>query len=301
MITFVMYVNYLFLNIFIITINQWSMNMFKLPYEIPNPVPAQEVVIKHDSFKAFFKNRLLAKKRRFEYQCIDCSSISITTRGNQMKRKYPWLCESCATSADWATYTKEERQERLKKSTEYGRTDEAREFRSKKAKAQWEDPDSWFNTSFVPPMSNLESRKKIGQTVKQKLINDEKFRSEFLERMKNASRGTLIKFKEPNGKSITLRSTYELRVATWLNENHYDWKYESKSFYIEELEKTYTPDFYLTDLNVWIEVKGIWQSETSELKWEFFSKNYNTVILFKQDIIDLENGKSLEDKINYIQ
>lgn len=119
--------------------------------------------------------------------------------------------------------------------------------------------------------------------------------------MKNASRGTLIKFKEPNGKSITLRSTYELRVATWLNENHYDWKYESKSFYIEELEKTYTPDFYLTDLNVWIEVKGIWQSETSELKWEFFSKNYNTVILFKQDIIDLENGKSLEDKINYIQ
>lgn len=275
--------------------------VYKLPYEIPDPVSVDDVIIKHDSFEAFYKNRLLSKKRRFEYRCIECSKVAITSRHNQIKRKYKWLCDSCTRTADWATYTRQERQERQKKTIEHHRSDAMREYFRKQTKARWEDPDSWFRTKFVPPMLNPASREKLSQTIKQKLCNDEKFRSEFQERMKNGARGTLIKFKEPNGKSITLRSTYELRVATWLNENQYDWLYESNAFYLEELGVTYTPDFYLTDIDVWIEVKGFWQSKESELKWEAFIKDHNTVLLRKQDIIDLENGGSLENKIDYVQ
>ena len=136
--------------------------------------------------------------------------------------------------------------------------------------------------------------------MKKKLMNNKEFRIEFLQRMKNNARGTLIKFKDPQGNSITLRSTYELRVATWLNEQRLDWQYESKTFYIEALDKTYTPDFYIPKLDVWIEVKGIWQNQ-SELKWNEFCKTHNNVLLFKRDIENLENGASLENQINYVQ
>ena len=272
--------------------------VYKLPYEIPNPVLVNDVVIKHDTFKVFFKDRLLSKKSRFEYHCTSCSKVAITTRGNQMKRKYPWLCDSCTRTVDWATYTRQEKQERQKKTTAHLRSSEMREYHRNRMTDQWADSDSWFRTKFVPPMTNSSSRKKLSQTIKQKLCNDETFRAEFHERMKNNARGTLIKFREPNGKSITLRSTYELRVASWLNKKLYNWLYEPNAFYLEELDKTYTPDFYLIDLNIWIEVKGFWQSEESKLKWESFRKDHKTVLLHNQDIVDLESGGSLEDKVN---
>jgi len=85
-----------------------------------------------------------------------------------------------------------------------------------------------------------------------------------------------------------------------LNEKLYDWLYEPDVFYLEELDKTYTPDFYLIDLDIWIEVKGFWQSEVSKLKWESFKKDRKTVLLHNQDIVDLESGGSLEDKVNYV-
>jgi hypothetical protein len=273
---------------------------YKLPYEIPNPVPVNEVIIEHKSFKAFYKKRLLSKKRRFEYHCIRCSTVSISSRGNQMSRQFPWICDSCARESYWAQFTRKERQEKQQKTIKHNQSKEIREARSKQMTKEWADPTSYYNTEWVPPMNNLETRKKMSKLMKNKLLNDEDFRVEFLERMKNSSRGTLIKSTDSYGSPITLRSTYELRMATWLNENEYEWLYESKSFYLESLDKTYTPDFYLPKLDVWIEVKGFWQNQ-SEAKWVEFCKSYNNALLFKCDIEKLENGESLENKINYVQ
>jgi len=273
---------------------------YKLPYVIPNPIPFDECIIEYDTFQAYYKGRLLSEKRRFEYKCCRCGAISVSTRGNQMKRQFPWTCDSCCRKSEWASYTREERQDRLKKTIEHHRQSHIRERFSKKMKEQWKDQDSYWNTKHIPPMLKPATRKKISQLMKKKLMNNKEFRIEFLQRMKNNARGTLIKFKDPQGNSITLRSTYELRVATWLNEQRLDWQYESKTFYIEALDKTYTPDFYIPKLDVWIEVKGIWQNQ-SELKWNEFCKTHNNVLLFKRDIENLENGASLENQINYVQ
>ena len=273
---------------------------YKLPYEIPNPIPFEECSIDYLSFKAYYKGRLLSKKRRFEYKCSQCESIAISTRGNQMKRKFPWTCDSCCRKSEWSTYSREERQERQRKTIEHHRQDHIREQFSQKMKEQWSNPSSYWNTDWTPPMLNPQTREKMSALIKDKLITDNDFRIEFMERMKNNARGTLIRFKDPQGKRITLRSTYELRVAVWLNEQNLDWLYEPKTFYIEVLDKTYTPDFYIPHLDVWIEVKGIWQNQ-SELKWREFCKTHNNALLFKCDIENLENGASLEDKINYIQ
>jgi hypothetical protein len=273
---------------------------YKLPYTIPNPVPIDDCVIEHDTFKAYYRGRLLSKKRRFEYKCRQCDSVSISSRGNQMKRKFPWTCDSCCRKLEWDTFTREERQQRQKKTIDYNRQKHIRERNSKIMKRQWQDPDSYWNTTHISPMLKSEVREKMSQIMKNKLMNDKGFRIEFLERMKNNARGTLIKFQEPKGKLITLRSTYELRVATYLNEQGLDWQYEPKTFYIKALDKTYTPDFYIPKLDTWIEVKGIWQNQ-SELKWNEFCKTHNNALLFKCDIENLENGASLEDQINYIQ
>ena len=177
---------------------------------------------------------------------------------------------------EWDTFTREERQQRQKKTIDYNRQKHIRERNSKIMKRQWQDPDSYWNTTHISPMLKSEVREKMSQIMKNKLMNDKGFRIEFLERMKNNARGTLIKFREPKGKLITLRSTYELRVATYLNEQGLDWQYEPKTFYIKALDKTYTPDFYIPKLDTWIEVKGIWQNQ-SELKWNEFCKTHNNV------------------------
>ena len=273
---------------------------YKLPYEIPNPVPLAECVIEYDSFKVYYKGRLLSKKRRFEYECSQCKAIAVSTRGNQMKRIFPWTCVSCCRKSEWSTYSREERQERQKKTIEHNRQPYMREHFSKKMKDQWNDPDSYWNTDFISPMLNPRTRENMSMLIKDKLINDKEFQIKFLERMKNNARGTLIKFQEPKGKLVTLRSTFELRVATYLNEQGWDWQYEPETFYIESLDKTYTPDFYIPQLDAWLEVKGFWQNQ-SEAKWNEFCKTHNNALLFKCDIENLENGASLEDQINYVQ
>lgn len=271
---------------------------YKLPYKIPNPVPFNESVIKKETFEVFYKGRILAKKRYFEVDCSLCKKIFSTTRNNQLKRKFPWLCRSCKQKEEWQSMTKKERQERQSESIRKNRRPENRKRSSEKMKKAWQDKNSYWNSEdFIPPMHREKSRKKLSKTIKKKLLDDSSFREEFLERMKNAARGTLIKCAQPDGKIVTLRSTYEHRVAKILTLEGFDWKYEYKTFFLKDLDTSYTPDFYIPSLDLWVEVKGFWQNK-SEDKWKDFSKDKKTCLLFEKDIKELENGEEIENKIN---
>jgi len=50
------------------------------------------------------------------------------------------------------------------------------------------------------------------------------------------------------------------------------WEYEPKYFILDD-NMTYTPDFYLNDLNKFIEVKGYWY-EDAILKYDIFRKKF---------------------------
>lgn len=57
-------------------------------------------------------------------------------------------------------------------------------------------------------------------------------------------------------KGILMRSKLEVRYAESLDEQGITWLYEPKRFWLEELNCSYLPDFYLPDKDTYIEVKG---------------------------------------------
>lgn len=72
------------------------------------------------------------------------------------------------------------------------------------------------------------------------------------------------------------RSAWESNVARILNYLHIEWKYEFKRFnFLEEKSDvlSYQPDFYLPDVDKWIEVKG-WMDVKSKKRLELFNKYY---------------------------
>lgn len=93
-------------------------------------------------------------------------------------------------------------------------------------------------------------------------------------------------FQCNDGQWVSMRSTWEVLYATYLNNNAIDWKYESKTFVLSD-GRAYTPDFYLTSTNEWVEVKGwltpehknkieLWQSNNPTLKLILANRKYLT-------------------------
>jgi len=72
-------------------------------------------------------------------------------------------------------------------------------------------------------------------------------------------------------KNNCFRSTWESNFAKWLDKNNIKWLYESKTFKLDN--GTYTPDFYLPEFNLWIEVKGYWR-DNAKVKFELFKQKY---------------------------
>lgn len=70
---------------------------------------------------------------------------------------------------------------------------------------------------------------------------------------------------------ICLRSSWELEFAKFLDSIKESWEYESK--YFELGNTTYTPDFYLPNRNLWIEIKGWWRRGYKE-KFDAFLQKY---------------------------
>ena len=85
-------------------------------------------------------------------------------------------------------------------------------------------------------------------------------------------------------KNIMFRSSWEVTVAKWLDKKKYIWKYEPKRFYFKDC--TYLPNFYVEELDSYIEVKG-WWDEISKKKIELIKKyhpNKNLIIIDKSNI-----------------
>ncbi len=85
-------------------------------------------------------------------------------------------------------------------------------------------------------------------------------------------------------KGIKMRSSYELTFAQFLDLSNIKYLYESKTFDLGNT--TYTPDFYLPEHNLYIEIKGWWR-EDAQRKFKKFLKQYpniNLQILMQKDL-----------------
>jgi len=92
---------------------------------------------------------------------------------------------------------------------------------------------------------------------------------------------------------ITVDGTWEHELAIYLDEKNINWKRNKKRFsYINghNSQSFYTPDFYLVDYNIYIEVKG-YETEKDRCKWSCFTEK---LIVFKRNEI-----KKIKEKIPF--
>lgn len=152
------------------------------------------------------------------------------------------------------------------------------------------------------PIMTVDERKSFGlkSSIRNKQYWTEEKRKEHSLRMKeivlkNSSSYTKnsvsgrVKLYEVNSSSglTKVKGTWELKVATWLNNNNVKWTNEIKKpfeYFWNDRIHFYYPDFFLVDYNLFIEVKG-YETERDRLKWLSCE---NLIILKKEEISDLD-------------
>jgi len=101
--------------------------------------------------------------------------------------------------------------------------------------------------------------------------------------MPRAGRCKKYKYTSIIAGEVSLDGTWELAVAKWLDANNYNWKRNTKRFrYINLKNKLsfYTPDFWVEELNGYLEIKG-YETELDRCKWSQFTESL-TVWKYKE-------------------
>ncbi len=96
-------------------------------------------------------------------------------------------------------------------------------------------------------------------------------------------------------KNIWMRSSWEVAFAKWCDKRHIEWLYESKTFDLGNT--TYTPDFYLSNSDKFVEIKGYWRPDAIE-KFQLFKKIYSNIKIRVLDVKKLKQLKILQLLIN---
>ena len=85
-------------------------------------------------------------------------------------------------------------------------------------------------------------------------------------------------------KGINMRSGYEIGYAKYLDKNNTKWEYEPKTFDLGYT--TYTPDFYLPEKQVYVEIKGWMRLSAFKKIKKFVSQNPDIkfLLLMEKDL-----------------
>lgn len=118
--------------------------------------------------------------------------------------------------------------------------------------------------------------------------------------MPKAGRCEKIRYVSPYAGKITVDGTWELEVAQFLDSCKVNWKRNIRKFdYLNEssVKSKYTPDFYISDFDIFVEVKG-YQTEKDLCKWRDFPRKLvvwkqKEIKNIKQGIADLESMVTL--------
>lgn len=105
------------------------------------------------------------------------------------------------------------------------------------------------------------------------------------------------KCKNLLGEEYNMRGLYEVKISNWLNANNITWTRGKKLNYIKEnVNKTYSPDFYLPEYDLFIETKGYYpECDQIKMKLVLEQNCINLRILFKETIDNLDNIKTISE------
>lgn len=78
---------------------------------------------------------------------------------------------------------------------------------------------------------------------------------------------------------------WEVHLAKWFDEHDVPWQRNKTSFeYVYDKVRRYTPDFYLPEIDSYVEVKG-WKTAKDEAKWKCFP--FKLIVLSGTDLQNL--------------
>jgi len=132
---------------------------------------------------------------------------------------------------------------------------------------------------------SIETRKKLSKIASKRLIDG-----------KDNNQRTSKARKRKDLNDIFFRSSWESNFARYLNYIGEVWKYEPKTFFFEGYKRgslSYTPDFYLSRENVWIEVKG-WMDSKSKTKLKRFKEQFSKEASKMIFVINQNKGKAYD-------
>jgi hypothetical protein len=166
-------------------------------------------------------------------------------------KKHKFLCRSCSSVASWKDNAYREPRENclIKMSKTEKARDRGRDFFTKK----WQDL-KWREKI----LSNLRSekvRKNISDAIRKKILLDEDFRQKLFERNLRFLWGEHSQYQRLDSSFVYLKSKGEKRFAQILDKFKIEWEYEKKGFRLLETGELYFPDFYIPDLDLWVEIK----------------------------------------------
>lgn len=146
---------------------------------------------------------------------------------------------------------------------------------------------------------------RIAASKKSKIANKnywtEEKRKEHSERMKlvvannpesYSSKNVSGRVRYINYNGVNLHGTWELIVAQWLDFHNLNWtnKITGISYIFNNSEHLYFPDFYVKDLDLYIEVKG-YETERDKIKWNTCkNKGIKLLVLKKNEIYQIKNN-----------
>jgi len=87
-----------------------------------------------------------------------------------------------------------------------------------------------------------------------------------------------VKYHWKTGEELVCQASWEAKVVDYLNDSRIAYDWQPKVFAMPN-GKTYRPDLYLTDKNIWVEIKG-WMRAEAQIKWDWFKSEYPTAELW---------------------
>lgn len=96
-----------------------------------------------------------------------------------------------------------------------------------------------------------------------------------------SSNNSTIKFHWKTNEELVCQGSYEAKTVDYLNANKINFEWQPKTFTMPN-GKTYRPDLYLIDQDVWVEIKG-WMRKDAQEKWDWFKTQFPTAELWDRN------------------
>jgi hypothetical protein len=125
------------------------------------------------------------------------------------------------------------------------------------------------------------SREKARETTRKRFGADHALQNpEIAIKVARSSNIAVIKHHWKTGEELVCQGSYEAKTVDHLNieQINYDWQPQTFSM---PNGKTYRPDFYLPEQDIWVEIKGYMRAD-AQFKWDWFESVHPTAELWNE-------------------